>query len=553
MKPSHPYEDKLTPRRSMENPLRFLPIPVIAAACGWTLVLSSEHGAKWFVMFFLATIAFFIFLLFKNPYVFGSWLLASCAPVVFQYKLLSHGEDRGRVFDHFGGAINEPVLSLVDFPIVLLAVCWLADLAIHRKQPLPKWTKFDSLLVIFLVMSCASLYNSTEHALFTFEMLRYIKYLVLYWSLRTFLQKDNPWCLGGIFVVSILVLPEQALVSILQYFYFFVLPIPVGGVQMASFELVNGELIQRVTGFVGHSNTFAHYLLVPLTFCLAFFFVRASVLWKALVVPFFMCGLVCLVLTFSRSGWLTVCVCGVIVGCAALFTGRFKMTYIAMMLAAGFIVIGWVFVADVWEPIMVRVFEDSGNAYDSRWDLACLSARVIGDYPVIGIGLNSFEEHMPHYDINGIQNIIDRPVHNVFLLIAAETGVGTACVFLALGITLLVYSYRILKGPSEREFFVGTVGFTVFFALGFTNMLDLSLRHEALMGMITIMAAVVVAEYARVVKLRAPALASQPSRIQALAARTFPLSGPRPAGASAFSAHMPANDEVTPGGACSAT
>jgi O-antigen ligase len=495
----HPYENSLVTRRPAESPVCYLAAPFIATAAGCTLVLSSAYGAKWFVMFFLATVAFFVLMLFKRPFVFGALLLACCAPIVFQYKLLTHGEN-GRVFDHFGGAVNEPVLSLVDFPILFLGICWVANLAIHRKDPMPKWTGFDSLVVLFLLISCLSLLNSTEHALFTFEMLRYLKYLVLYWSLRTFLEKNDKWVLWGIFAMSLLVLPLQALVSVLQYFFFFVLPIPVGGVSMASFELVNGELIQRVTGFVGHSNTFAHYLLIPLTFAMVLFFVRTSILWKIAVFPLLLCGLISLVLTFSRSGWLTVCLCGSMVGLAALLTGRLKVGYVVVLLLAGFFVLGWVMLTDVWETVMVRVFEDSGNAYESRLDLAMVGLRMIGDHPLIGIGLNSFEEHMPKYDVNGIINIIDRPVHNVFLLIAAETGIAAAFVFFAIGVVLVRYSYRILKGHSEREFYLGTVGLTVFLALGFTNCFDLSLRHEALLAMSTLVTAVTVYEYTRVTK-----------------------------------------------------
>ncbi len=491
---SHPHSTLRKTFRSNELGLAAILIPIIAGGMGGALVLSSAYGAKWFVMIFLSICAFFSMLYFNDLRVFGMWLLASCIPIVFQYRLLTHG-DKGHVLDHFGGAANEPVVSLVDFPIIFMLICLVVDLANNRFRKLPRWLFLDTLIVVFMVYSSFSLLNTTEHALFIFEMIRYIKYLALYWTLRIFLASTDEYAWGGIFVVSLLTLPLQAMLSGLQYFFFFRLPIPVGGVSMSGFELVNGELIQRVTGFVGHSNTFAHYLLVPLCFCVTLFFAKISIRAKILVVPFFVCGLIPLVLTFSRSGWLTFCICSGIIGLLALHTKRLKLSIVAMIVAAGLFVIGGIMVTDVWEVIMVRIFEDSGNAYDSRWDLAGLASRVILDYPVFGVGLNSFEENMIKYDINGIRNVIDQPVHNVFLLIAAETGVPSLLIFFALLLTLLCYCKVILKRNSEWDYFIGTVGFSVIMGLAFTNMFDLSLRKEALLGMLTLVAAFIVTKY----------------------------------------------------------
>lgn len=482
-------------RRLAASFVSLLPIFLIVSGTGCLLVLASMVNAKWFVMVFLSVMALFAALLFKDLRLYGVWLLAASIPVVFQYRILQQGKHAFETIEHFGGALAEPVISFVDFPIALLFVCWLAQIALSRNARLPKWTRFDTLVVVYLLLSCLSLFNTTEYALFVAEMCRYLKYLILYWCLRTFLGGNL--YLGGILAVSLLVLPIQALVSFLQYFLMFTLPIPVGGVSVSSFELVNGLLIQRVTGLVGHCNTFAHYLLVPLCFALVLLFARIPLLVKALIVPFFLCGVMCLVLTFSRNGWLAFSLCCVLIPAIALYRGRFKIMYAGALVLAGLFVLGVIVSTDLLEIILARVLEDSGNAYDSRWDLMQTALGMIYDYPVFGIGLNSFEENMAIYDTTGVINIIQRPVHNIFLLVASETGIPTMLVFMIMGGVLVRYAWKILKRSSESDFIVGAIGLSTLFALSFTNLFDLSLRHESLMGMSTLLAAIIVSHYTR--------------------------------------------------------
>jgi len=58
--------------------------------------------------------------------------------------------------------------------------------------------------------------------------------------------------------------------------------------------------------------------------------------------------------------------------------------------------------------------------------------RMVGTHPFLGVGLNSFETVVEDYDPTTMSRYKQYPVHNIFLLELAETGVFGAAAFLVL-------------------------------------------------------------------------------------------------------------------------
>ena len=55
---------------------------------------------------------------------------------------------------------------------------------------------------------------------------------------------------------------------------------------------------------------------------------------------------------------------------------------------------------------------------------------MISAHPILGVGVNTFIDVMKYYDITGISFSFPEPVHNVYFLLAAETGIVGLCLFL---------------------------------------------------------------------------------------------------------------------------
>lgn len=85
-----------------------------------------------------------------------------------------------------------------------------------------------------------------------------------------------------------------------------------------------------------------------------------------------------------------------------------------------------------------------------------IALNMIKQHPFLGIGLNAFQIESPHYQID--DKTLPSRVHNIYLLIAAETGlIGAGCFFLFL-LSLLRHARRALltqEGPFLLLLFFG--------------------------------------------------------------------------------------------------
>lgn len=464
---------------------------VVAAALLFSLIFvtSSGMGFKWFFLYCMFLMAVSVAVVFPNFRMFMVLLLAASIPVAIQYGVFNHG-NKNIIIDHFGGAQGSLTISFVDFPIIALFLVWISDLASTRRV-LPKWTRLDTYVVVFMLVSALSLFNTDEYALLVFEELKYIKYYLLLWILRSYMVDEN-FVRYTLYVV-LLVAGMQFLLACMQYFLFFTLPIPVGGVSGSQFDMVNNALIQRVSGTVGHANTFAAYLLFPIVLSFVLLLSDPLRLVRLLAAGLFMASCIALVLTFSRNAWLMAGVAIAIVGLIGVRAKRISSGMVFGLIGLAMVIVAGLVVSGVFETILIRIFEDDGKAYDSRWDLIKVAWEMISTHPLLGIGLNSFEENLSYYDTTGVANIIQQPVHNVLFLIAAETGLVSLAFFLLICKSVAGYVMTIIKRRDENSFIVGVSSGVALLVLLLSNQFDITLRKEPILGMSVLFIAMVMA------------------------------------------------------------
>jgi putative inorganic carbon (hco3(-)) transporter len=461
-------------------------IPFLASiVLGCLLLVTASMGTKWVLLFIAGALAGSVGLLFPDRRLFAVTLLAACVQIGFQYNVFSHGQ-KFSFIDHFGGALPEPVIHFVDLPIFLLFGFWILDLSI-RHRPLPRWTGTDTLIACLIAACLPSLYVTEEPKLFFFELFRYFKYLGLYWVLRSYL--DRPAYFWAILGATVAVLPLQGLVSMLQYFLLFQLPVPVGGVVGSDIEMIGNEVILRVTGVLGHCNTFSAFLSVACAFGFILMLTRIHVYWKSAILPCLGAGLIALVLTFSRNGWMVFVVNACLIGFWSWRTGRLQPGPILSAALALILLVAVLFASGVMDTAFTRIFRSDGRNFDSRWDLMAIAWEMIKTHPFTGIGLNSFEESMIRFDPRHITHIIRQPVHNGFLLVASETGLPSLFFLIATTWAYVKISWNLLHEKGELHFAVGMAGLMVFVGLGMANLFDVTLRKESIAGLVVVTAA----------------------------------------------------------------
>jgi putative inorganic carbon (HCO3(-)) transporter len=200
----------------------------------------------------------------------------------------------------------------------------------------------------------------------------------------------------------------------------------------------------RVYSYLGNPNLLAGYLLPAVVLSLVAIFAWQGWIRKALALTMFVVNTACLVLTFSRGGWIALVV-GLLAAMALLVywwsveMPPFWRTWSLPIIVGGLIgvlVLAVIFV----EPVRLRVFsifadrQDSSNNFRRNvWDAVF---EMIRDRPIIGIGPG-------HNSFNKVYPLYQRPrytalsAYSIFLETAVETGfLGLAC-FLWLIIVIL--------------------------------------------------------------------------------------------------------------------
>lgn len=221
--------------------------------------------------------------------------------------------------------------------------------------------------------------------------------------------------------------------------------------------------VTRVYSYLGNPNLLAGYLLPAVPLSIAAIFAWKGWLPKALALTLTIVNTACLVLTFSRGGWIGLVVSIFVLAILLLhwwspnLPRRWRTWAIPILLGslAGFLFLAILFV----EPLRDRVGsifasrEDSSNNF--RLNVWTAVIEMIRDRPILGIGPgnNAFNMVYPLYQQPRFSAL---SAYSIFLEIAVETGlIGLGC-FLWLLLVLLQQGWiqiQRLRAQKSREIF----------------------------------------------------------------------------------------------------
>ena len=214
----------------------------------------------------------------------------------------------------------------------------------------------------------------------------------------------------------------------------------------------------RVYSYLENPNLLAGYLLPAVCFSVAAVLVWRGVMCKILGVILVLLNLSCLVLTYSRGGWIGCCLALGILSILLLHgltrqSSPFWRTW-AIPLTLGLLILTVAGAIVAVEPLRIRVLsmfsgrDDSSNNF--RLNVWAAVLEMIHDRPVLGIG--------PGNDaFNKIYPLYQRPrftalsAYSILLEICVETGlIGFTC-FLWILTTTFTQGWRILQGSQQGQ------------------------------------------------------------------------------------------------------
>ena len=332
---------------------------------------------------------------------------------------------------HFRRPIQGFVISGFDVFFFALMLLWIYRLSINHTLRINFFPHVTIPFFLMFVLSLAGLSPAAVsfHVKVSVLWLMFKSWLVIIYLANNIDDQKLLYLVVGILLLTGLF---QSMVGIGQYAKGG--PLGLGFLGELS-SLKSGQAgISRIGGTIGHANKMALFLGTLLQLNMACLFPLFPKSYKKLqwmyTVPF-VPMLLTLLMTYSRGGWFSFLTGGVIncYWCAVRRTG--KKVVSAIVVFGSFIL----FAAMAFlllESVRNRLLMDDNGASEIRKPTAQIAKNIIYHNPWLGVGLNNYTSVIHKYDNTNIGASYHFPaaVHNVFLLIAAESGIPVLILFL---------------------------------------------------------------------------------------------------------------------------
>ena len=200
----------------------------------------------------------------------------------------------------------------------------------------------------------------------------------------------------------------------------------------------------------------------------------------------------CLYLAHTRSAFVGLVIA--LVGMVVVVLIRGQLQWRTVGKAVLVLIIG---VAIFFPQLQGQIANNIGTAHfgeevASRVQLNDVAEEMFANNPIIGVGLNNFQNAMGPYEEQGVI-FIDNPVQDLYLLYLSEAGILGMAGFVLIGISMFSVAFRL---ATSRDRFFGGIGLGISAAMTFLvieELLDFALREDVPLAVYWIFAGLAVA------------------------------------------------------------
>lgn len=320
------------------------------------------------------------------------------------------------------GAIGGFGISATTVSLAVLYAVWLCKL-LTRWEPRARPLLHASVpLVLYLAFSTLSMLAARDVELSLFEVFLLLQMFLLYvYIIGTVRSRQDVLFIVTMLLIG-LVLESVVMIGLQSFGQNF----NIAGVS-SRIDVSKGAigLGYRIAGTVGSPNVAASYLSLLLAPAISLVLTRLGRWYKWLAALAFGLGGAALLLTLSRGGWVSFTF-SITILCLLAWRRGWLPRSVTLTIGVVAVLLCLLF-GDV---IVARlVGYDLGSA-QSRVPLMKLGLRVIMDNPVLGVGVNNFPIVMKQYIRQEFGRAWLYAVHNKYLLVWAETGIGGLLAFI---------------------------------------------------------------------------------------------------------------------------
>lgn len=423
---------------------------VVGIALGGYIVAISSLSLRWLPLLALIVICPFGLMISGN--VRRVMLALIILDIPFQVDVYLGYRNEVAELGAFGG-INISITTVI---LIILYTWWLGGLLL-RLDAQPQPILQPSLpLALYLGFVLLSLLVARDRTLGLFQIFFLGQTFLLYVYLAAWVRtrQDVTFLVSTLLICLIL----ESLIMIGVYLTGHDLDI--AGISTR----IESSFSRRAGGTFQSPNSAAAYLSLLLPPALGLLLTPCERRLKWMAVIALGLGTAALILTQSRGGWLALLLSGALLY-AATWRWGWQSSSMRITVAAVMVLLVLIFYGAVFS----RVTRDDGG----RIILIDLALRIIKDNPVFGIGANNFVLLIRQYATPDIANAWLYTVHNMYLLVWAETGIGGLFAFV---LFLLVTVWRgwqcgklhdALASPVALGFMAGLAGHMVHMFLDF--------------------------------------------------------------------------------------
>ena len=373
-------------------------------------------------------------------------LMLYCAAFLLPINLTFHPV---YIIREFHRPINGLIIKAVDFPLAIIFLFWAMRLIRTREKiQLHPWITLPYLIIFGLC--AASWPRVTAHpAIKAGCLLLVLKNLIIILYLANNLSdRRTVFTLIGVLLLGGSL---QGIIALGQYIKGGALGLGMLGEMDIRSSRAGSETISRMGGTIGHPNKLALYLAFLLEINFSLLFINASKWVRFLRIFPLLLMFPAIILTYSRGAWASLILGGTI----NAYWCRSKKTQQKIISALLVVGVGCTvaFSAVAFIPsVRHRIFEDDGGSgSEVRGQLVITAKNIIRHHYWRGVGLNNYGAVMGKYDISpqGVSREFPMPVHNEYLLTAAELGVPAAVIFVIL--LVFVFLLHLSIGLTSKD------------------------------------------------------------------------------------------------------
>ncbi len=338
------------------------------------------------------------------------------------------GFDVSLYYNEKMGGDYRVAMSLLDFALIALAAEYWLTVPRPQRQPLrPAVLKW--LMLGLFGLALLSFNFAKEPALTFFEIIRLFRMMVLAWIMAKCVNDQR--ALRRVVLVLFAITIAEGVLAFGQRLSGGQLGIGIVGEpeKVMMQELNTGDTAIRVGGTFGHANQFARFLGLVLPLTLAVSIASQNQRDRLLASAALLIGGGALVATLSRAAWIGVATASALVFIAmilrpALRSRALQSLKIVLLLIIPFVLINL-------GTFIARFTSQDEGSFATREPMARIAMQIIQDHP-LGIGFGNYRQWLPRYGDPAIPFTFQAKVHNMYLLIAAELGIISLAVFLAI-------------------------------------------------------------------------------------------------------------------------